>query len=175
MATSLPWSFCWAGGRGERGVAMSSLRLRAIAATPRWQKTNRSEWPWSPSRHRPYVLFAAAASGSTLCVGCTPCCASSVPRAPRSVAYNYSSVSLPEHLSSGFFTTNYYNIRSLLIEPNCQILNNSLKIVACEKRTILTADTNSYPINLRIFSESYKRSHNWDCEVKMNSLIGHYQ
>lgn len=156
MATSLPWSFCRAGGRGERGVAMSSLRLRAIAATPRWQKTNRSEWPWSPSRHRPYVLFAAAASGSTLCVGCTPCCASSVPRPPRSVAYNYSSVYL---LDSSRPTIITY----------AQMLNDSLKIVACEKLTILTADTTSYPINLRFFSESYKRSHNWDCEDKITS------
>lgn len=123
MATSLPWSFCWAGGRGERGVAMSSLRLRAIAATPRWQKTNRSEWPWSPSHRQPYVLFAAA-SGSTRCVGCTPCRASSVPRAPRSVAYSRRPVALLEHLSAGFFTTNCYNIRLLLNEPNCQILND---------------------------------------------------
>lgn len=71
--------------------------------------------------------------------------------------------------TAGFFTTNYYNIRSLLIEPNSQILKDSLKIVACEKRTILTADTTSYPINLLIFSESYKRSHNWDCQDKITS------
>lgn len=146
MATSLPWSFCWVGGRGERGVAMSSLRLRAIAATPRWQKTNRSEWPWSPSRRRPYVLFAAA-SGSTRCVGCTPCRASSELRAPRSVAYSSvsTSPSLPEHLSTGFFTTIYYNIRLLLIEPNCQIFNDSLKICSWVWKT--TADT-SYSITV---------------------------
>lgn len=126
MATSLPWSFCWAGGRGERGVAMSSLRLRAIAATPRWQKTNRSEWPWSPSRRQPYVLFAAASGGSTRCVGSRLYGVRRAVPAPSHglhVAWRTHGAA-PNITSAGFFTTNCYKIRLLLIEPNCQLLND---------------------------------------------------